>query len=234
MSNVDFFEFEDKNIDFPYYNEKNAYVKNSLIIILSSLFLFVFLILGPIKFFEGQEQIILFLITIIPLLLLTKCNLGLFFRKISLNDIRLIIVSYIGYKIYYLIVYELFQVTNYVTTSAESQFLNMNLFTLIINTLQIFSEEIFRIFLFLILMYFLYKYTNNRKKSIIISTVLVLIVFGLMHVNTYGYNIIQILLLQGFGSIFEFLGYLKTKNLAIPIIIHLLINISSWIPYLMI
>ena len=55
-----------------------------------------------------------------------------------------------------------------------------------------------------------------------------------MHVNTYGYNIIQILLLQGFGSIFEFLGYLKTKNLAIPIIIHLLINISSWIPYLMI
>lgn len=232
MSNVDFFEFEDKNIDFPYYNEKNAYGKNSLIIILSSLFLFVFLILGPIKFFEGQEQIILFLITIIPLLLLTKCNLGLFFRKISLNDIRLIIVSYIGYKIYYLIVYELFQVTNYVTTSAESQFLNMNLLTLIINTLQIFSEEIFRIFLFLILMYFLYKYTNNRKKSIIISTVLVLIVFGLMHVNTYGYNIIQILLLQGFGSIFEFLGYLKTKNLAIPIIIHLLINISSWIPYL--
>ncbi len=234
MSNVDFFEFEDKNIDFPYYNKKNAYGKNSLIIILSSLFLFVFLILGPIKFFEGQEQIILFLITIIPLLLLTKCNLGLFFRKISLNDIRLIIVSYIGYKIYYLIVYELFQVTNYVTTSAESQFLNMNLLTLIINTLQIFSEEIFRIFLFLILMYFLYKYTNNRKKSIIISTVLVLIVFGLMHVNTYGYNIIQILLLQGFGSIFEFLGYLKTKNLAIPIIIHLLINISSWIPYLMI
>lgn len=128
----------------------------------------------------------------------------------------------------------MFQVINYVTTSAESQFLNMNLFTLIINTLQIFSEEIFRIFLFLILMYFLYKYTNNRKKSIIISTVLVLIVFGLMHVNTYGYNIIQILLLQGFGSIFEFLGYLKTKNLAIPIIIHLLINISSWIPYLMI
>ena len=128
----------------------------------------------------------------------------------------------------------MFQVTNYVTTSAESQFLNMNLLTLIINTLQIFSEEIFRIFLFLILMYFLYKYTNNRKKSIIISTVLVLIVFGLMHVNTYGYNIIQILLLQGFGSIFELLGYLKTKNLAIPIIIHLLINISSWIPYLMI
>lgn len=233
MSNVDFFDFEDKNIDFPFYNEKSIFDKNAIIIILSSLFLFTFLILGPIKFFEGQEQIILFLITIIPLLLLTKCNLGLFFRKISLNDLRLVIVSYIGYKIYYLIVYGLFQLTNYATTSSDIYFQNMDIFSLIINILQIFSEEIFRIFLLLILMYYLYKYTKDRKKSIIISTVIMLIIFGLLHVNTYGYNIIQILLLQGFGSIFETFGYLKTKNLAIPILIHILINVSSWIPFLL-
>lgn len=232
MSNADFFEFEDKSIDFPFYNEKNIYDKNSIIIILSSLFLFIFLILGPVKFFEGQEQIILFLITIIPLLLLTKCNLSSFFRKISFNDVRLIIVSYIGYKVYYLIIYALFQITNYTTTSAESQFINMDILTLLVNFLQIFSEEIFRIFLFIFLMYYLYRYTNNRKKSIIISTIIMLIIFGLLHVNTYGYNIIQILLLQGLGSIFEFAGYLKTKNLAILIIIHVLINISSWVPYL--
>lgn len=232
MSNADFFEFEDKSIDFPFYNEKNIYDKNSIIIILSSLFLFIFLILGPVKFFEGQEQIILFLITIIPLLLLTKCNLSSFFRKISFNDVRLIIVSYIGYKVYYLIIYALFQITNYTTTSAESQFINMDILILLVNFLQIFSEEIFRIFLFIFLMYYLYRYTNNRKKSIIISTIIMLIIFGLLHVNTYGYNIIQILLLQGLGSIFEFAGYLKTKNLAIPIIIHVLINISSWVPYL--
>jgi hypothetical protein len=190
------------------------------------------MILGPVKFYEGQEQIILFLITLIPLLLLTKCNLSSFFRKLSLNDIRLIIVSYIGYKIYYLIVYGFFQITNYTTTSAESYFLNLNLLTVIVNLLQIFSEEIFRIFIFLILMYYLYKYTNNRKISIITSTVIMLIVFGLLHVNTYGYNIIQIMLFQGLGSIFEFAGYLKTKNLAIPILIHILINISSWFQFL--
>jgi len=190
------------------------------------------MILGPVKFYEGQEQIILFLITLIPLLLLTKCNLSSFFRKLSLNDIRLIIVSYIGYKVYYLIIYGLFQITNYTTTSAESYFQNINLLTVIVNLLQIFSEEIFRIFIFLILMYYLYKYTNNRKMSIIISTVIMLIVFGLLHVNTYGYNIIQIMLFQGLGSIFEFAGYLKTKNLAIPILIHILINISSWFQFL--
>ena len=65
------------------------------------------------------------------------------------------------------------------------------------------------------------------------SEVFVLIIFGLLHVNTYSYNIIQILLLQGLGSIFEIFGYLKTKNLVIPIIIHLLINLASWIPYLL-
>ncbi|MBE6486086.1 MAG: CPBP family intramembrane metalloprotease [Methanosphaera stadtmanae] len=232
MSNVDFFDFEDKSTDFPFYKENNVNEKNSKIIILSSLFLFIFMILGPVKFYEGQEQIILFLITLIPLLLLTKCNLSSFFRKLSLNDIRLIIVSYIGYKVYYLIIYGLFQITNYTTTSAESYFQNINLLTVIVNLLQIFSEEIFRIFIFLILMYYLYKYTNNRKMSIIISTVIMLIVFGLLHVNTYGYNIIQIMLFQGLGSIFEFAGYLKTKNLAIPILIHILINISSWFQFL--
>lgn len=232
MSNVDFFDFEDKSTDFPFYKENNVNEKKSKIIMLSSLFLFIFMILGPVKFYEGQEQIILFLITLIPLLLLTKCNLSSFFRKLSLNDIRLIIVSYIGYKIYYLIVYGFFQITNYTTTSAESYFLNLNLLTVIVNLLQIFSEEIFRIFIFLILMYYLYKYTNNRKISIITSTVIMLIVFGLLHVNTYGYNIIQIMLFQGLGSIFEFAGYLKTKNLAIPILIHILINISSWFQFL--
>ena len=233
MSDVDFFDFEDKNVDFPFYNENREFDKNSIIIILSSIFLFVFLILGPIKFFEGQEQIILFLITIIPLLLLTKCNLSPFFRKISLNDLRLIIVSYIGYQVYYLIINGLFKLTNYTTSSAIKYFENMDVLTLIFNFLQIFSEEIFRIFVLLLIMYFIYKYTNDRKKSIILSTVFVLIIFGLLHVNTYSYNIIQILLLQGLGSIFEIFGYLKTKNLVIPIIIHLLINLASWIPYLL-
>lgn len=233
MSDVDFFDFEDKDIDFPFYNEKSVFDKNSIIMILSSIFLFIFLILGPVKFFEGQEQIILFLITLIPLLLLTKCNLGMFFRKISLNDLRLVIVSYIGYEVYYLIINALFAITNYTTTPPSTYFQNMDIFAMIMSFLQIFSEEIFRIFVLLLIMYYVYKYTKNRKKSITISTIIVLIIFGLLHVNTYGYNIIQILLLQGLGSIFETFGYLKTKNLAIPILIHVLINVASWVVLLL-
>lgn len=232
MSNNDFFEFEDKNTDFPFYNQKNLYDKTSLIILLSSLFLFTFLILGPIKFYQGQEQIILFLITLISFLMITKCNFGYFFKKLSVNDLRLIILLYIGYQVYYLIIYFLLGVFSYTTSSPIEYFIDMNLITLLLNLLQIIAEEFFRIFLFLVLLYYTYRYTENRKKSIIISSILVMIVFGLLHVNTYNYKIIQILLFQGLGSIFELLGYLKTKNMAIPILVHMLLNIAGWMQFL--
>ncbi|MBE6047744.1 MAG: CPBP family intramembrane metalloprotease, partial [Clostridium sp.] len=86
--------------------------------------------------------------------------------------------------------------------------------------------------LFILILHFVYKKTSNRKKSIILSSIIVMLVFGLLHINTFG-NIIQILFIQGLGSIFQLYGYLKTKNILIPIFVHLLINCSSWIPLLL-
>lgn len=232
MGSNDFFEFEDKNEDFPFYNQKDLFDRNSLITLLIPLFLVTFMILGPIKFYPGQQQIILFLVTLIPFLMLTKCNPGYFFKKLSLCDLRLIIVLYITYQIYYLIIYFILGAINYTTFSANAYFANMDILTLLLNFLQIIAEEFFRVFLFLVLMYFIYKYTGNRKISIVISTLLMFLVFGLMHVNTYNYKILQILLFQGLGSIFEFAGYLKTKNLAVPILVHMIINLSGWFQFL--
>lgn len=232
MDNSDFFEFEDKNVDFPFYNQKNLFDKNSLLIIIATIFIFTFLLFGPIKFHDGQQQIILFLITLIPLLMLTKSNLGYFFKKLSFNDLRIIILSYIGYMVYYLIVYFLLQAIAYPVTSSTIFFEDMTFLTMLVYLLQVIAEEIFRIFIFLLLMYFIYDYTKNRKKSIVISLIIMFVVFALLHVNTYNYNILQILLFQGLGSIFEYAGYLKTKNLAIPILVHMLINIAGWMQFL--
>lgn len=232
MDNSDFFEFEDKNVDFPFYNQKNLFDKNSLLIIIATIFIFTFLLFGPIKFHDGQQQIILFLITLIPLLMLTKANLGYFFKKLSFNDLRIIILSYIGYMVYYLIVYFLLQAIAYPVTSSTIFFEDMNFLTMLVYLLQVIAEEIFRIFIFLLLMYFIYDYTKNRKKSIVISLIIMFVIFALLHVNTYNYNILQILLFQGLGSIFEYAGYLKTKNLAIPILVHMLINIAGWMQFL--
>lgn len=158
--------------------------------------------------------------------MLTKCDLSPYFRKLSLNDVRLIIVMYILGKVLYLITYFFLGLINFQTTS--STVTDLSAFTLFLNMFQIIGEEFFRISLFLLIMYMVYKYTNNRKTSIIISTVITLLIFGVLHINTYN-NLIQILLFQGLGSIVELFGYIKTKNILVAIIIHILINLSNWV-----
>lgn len=226
MNRNDFFGFEDGDRDFPFYNDESFFSIKNKIILLFSLILFIFLSFGNIKFFNGQEQIIFFFVTFIPLLLLTQGNLSTFFRKPSLNDFRLIIICYLCYEIYYLAVYAFFSLINFKTTQATN--MDLNFLILMTNILQIISEEIFRAFVFILLLYLLYKITNNRKISIIISSLVMLVLFGLLHYNTYP-NIVQILFFQGFGSIFELFGYLKTKNLVVAILIHLIINFSGWL-----
>ena len=222
-----YFFFENR-YDFPYYSEKNKDSTRNLIILLITPLLFAFLIMGPIQFFKGQEQVILFLTTFFMLLFLTRGNLGVFFKKISFDDLRLVIVSYILYAVYYLLIVSFLQLINFKTVNASTSFFtDLNLLYYLTFILQVFAEEIFKIFLFLLLLGIIYSRIGNRKKSIIIAVFLTLIIFGLLHYNSYP-SIVQIILIQGFGGIFELYPYIKTKNMLIPIMVHLLINFSSW------
>ena len=124
MHRNDFFEFEDNNMDFPFYKDGTFFSGKNLIITLLSIILFIFLSFGNIKFFNGQEQIIFFFVTFIPLLLLTQGKLSIFFRKLSLNDMRLIIICYLCYEIYYLAVYGFFSLINFKTTQITTMDLN--------------------------------------------------------------------------------------------------------------
>lgn len=66
----------------------------------------------------------------------------------------------------------------------------------------------------------IYKFSNNRKLSVIISVAIIMLMFASLH----AYNstmLIFALFIQGFGSIFEFYGYIKTKNIFIPYLSHL-------------
>ena len=92
---------------------------------------------------------------------------------------------------------------------------------LVTSIFSIMGEEFFK---FIPLMFFLrviYKYSNNRKLSVIISVALIMVMFASVH----AYNPIMFLFalcIQGFGSIFEFYGYIKTKNILVPYLSHLL------------
>ncbi|RAP51273.1 MAG: hypothetical protein BZ138_05560 [Methanosphaera sp. rholeuAM270] len=228
MNNNEFFSFEDENVDFPFYRNGMLDDRTNLIVIIAPIVLFVLMTFCPIKFVDAHQQIIFFLVTLIPLLLLTKGRLGTFFRKPSSNDLRLVLVSYILYGVYYLIIAGLLSLIHFQTTKGDTSG-TLTLLTFITNVLQIIGEELFRTFLFIVSLYILYKRSKNRKKSVTLSSAIVLLVFAMLHVYTYKFNIFQISLFQGLGSIFELFAYIKTKNLTLSVIIHMLVNVSYWI-----
>ena len=78
------------------------------------------------------------------------------------------------------------------------------------------GEELIKFIPLMFFMRIIYKYSQNRKLSISVSTIIVLIGFGLLHYMPPYSSLISVLALQGFGSIFEMYGYIKTKNIFVP------------------
>ena len=62
---------------------------------------------------------------------------------------------------------------------------------------------------------------GHRRLSIIASSILTLIFFGLTHLEP-GTTIVSVLVIQGAGSIFHLYAYLKTKNLFVSYLSHLM------------
>lgn len=89
------------------------------------------------------------------------------------------------------------------------------------------GEEFFKVFLLLIIMYLVYKFTNNRNLAIRLGIIFTLIAFGFIHMGAYG-RLLQVLLIQGLGSIFDLYAYMKTKNVLVSYIIHLLIDFTAY------
>lgn len=58
----------------------------------------------------------------------------------------------------------------------------------------------------------------------ICGLVISLLIFGLIHYNSYNGALAQIIFVIGFGSIFYTYAYLKTKNVIVAYISHILID----------
>lgn len=53
--------------------------------------------------------------------------------------------------------------------------------------------------------------------------IVTMIAFGTAHAGTYG-TLLQVLLIQGLGSIFDLYAYIKTKNVLVSYIAHVLFD----------
>jgi hypothetical protein len=167
---------------------------------------------------------------LIPLLYFSKWDYSLIFRKPTKNEIILAILLFAGYMIYSICVgsvLDIFGLAGAPISTPEE--LGVTVESTVGLIFSMMAEELLKFIPLMFFMRLIYKFTENIKLSVSISIAIVLVVFGLLHYMPPMNTLVSVLLLQGLGSFFEMYGYIKTKNLFVPYISHLLTDLISFI-----
>ena len=230
MNNDRYFRFEDRGTDFPYYKNGDLLATRTGLAFIASLLLFVFLILGPVRFMQDQEKLVLFLAMMIPTAIALNGRLGTLFKKPSLSDLKLVLLCVLGDFFLLFVIVCITSTINMafsfdpIATAHNYQLSNLSWLTLAASFLQVIAEELLRITCFLVVLWVAYRYTGDRESSVVTATIGCLVLFGLLHVNTYP-NIVYCLLVMGLATFFTLYPYLKTKNVLLCILVHAIYNI---------
>ena len=215
MTKEGWFKFEDKDYDFPFY-KKNPHIPKWGWIVLFFAWIIGFIL---IMFSNVPMAILCCIVFIVPVLYFLNWDYHAIFRMPSGRDVALAVALFVGYLIYAMlmgILLEHFGIVSSGLVDGESVTI-MVIFTLIFTLM---GEEFLKFIPFLFLLRVIYKYTHNRKLAVIVSVALIMVMFASMHAYNY-IMFLYALFIQGFGSIFEFYGYIKTKNILVSYITHL-------------
>ena len=225
MSDVDWFKFENKDVDFPIYRN-NPHIPGRGWIVL-----FISLLAGYI-FVQGlqiQDGIMACIILIIPVLYYLKWDYKAIFQKPALKDVALAIGLFIAYILYAYIMAVILSNFGIVGDSEGSAITFMSIPPLIFALM---GEEFVKFIPFMFFLRTSFKYTDNRRLSVIVSMIIVMVLFACIHAYDFK-MLIFALFIQGFGSIFEFIGYIKTKNILISYITHLCTDVFIYMIVIM-
>ena len=224
-----FLEF-DESRDFPFYSHNPRISKGGWLLLILSVpvALLVYALVG----FESEiiASVLFCLVMLIPLLYFSKWDYSLMFRKPTKNEIILAILMFAGYMIYALCLGSVLDMVGLGGVEASSaEEVGVTIQSTVGLLFSMMGEELLKFIPLMFLMRLVYKFTDNLKISVAVSTALVLLGFGLLHYAPPTNTIVSVLLLQGLGSLFEMYGYLKTKNLFVPYISHLLTDAVMFI-----
>ncbi|WP_407424035.1 hypothetical protein [Methanobrevibacter sp.] len=213
-------KFDDTR-DFPYYRHNPRIPKKWWIILLLLIPVSMMVYAAIAQTSELIGSSIFCLMLLIPLLYVSNWDYNLLFKKPTRNEIILAVLMFAGYIAYSFIVATLLENLGLIGTGFD-ELLTIDFESTAALLFSIMAEELIK---FIPLMFFLrlfYKYTDNRKLSIALSSAIIIIFFGLLHYAPPYSTLISVLALQGFGTIFELYGYIRTKNVLVPYISHLL------------
>ena len=89
--------------------------------------------------------------------------------------------------------------------------------------IQLLGEELLTILPFLALLYFLVAKAGwSRKRAVLLSWLVTAVAFGLVHLPTYDWNVLQCVLVIGGARMILTLAYIRTKNIWVSTGAHIL------------
>ena len=221
MSNIDGFKIENEDSDFPFYNNNPHIPKWGWIV------LFFAMVMGFILSISSNLIVLILscAVIIVPVLYFLKWDYTVIFKKLSARDVALAIALFVGYIVYALamdFVLGNFGIVGGDLVGSHPTWMDIPplFFSLMV-------EEFLKCIPFMFFLRVAFKFSNNRKLSVIVSMALVMLFFASLH--AYNWNMfVYAIFIQGFGSIFEFIGYIKTKNILVSYITHMLTDILGF------
>jgi len=230
-----YFRFEKKENDFPFYNDVPDAVAGwkwlvmLLFPFLGLLFLIMVYIPGLSSYMnELVSGIVLLLSGLLGLKLTVGKNWRLLFRKIHWRDIQLVIGYVLAAVLIASIIGGIVELVagpltdNPLTTKYGDKNALREYFMLRFQEIfQLFGEEFLAVLPFLAILHFMtVKLNVNRKTVIIIAWITSSIIFGLLHLSTYNWNIIQCIFVIGGSRLLLTLSYIQTKNIWVSYFVH--------------
>ena len=226
MSNIDWFRFENKDSDFPFYNNNPHIPKWGWIVLLFAM------IMGLILSISSNLIVLILAcaVIIVPVLYFLKWDYAAIFKKLSAKDVALALGLFAGYIVYAIAMD--FVLGNFGIVGGDLIGPNPTWMDVPPLFFSLMVEEFLKFIPFMFFLRVAFKFSNNRKLSVIVSMALVMLFFASLH--AYNLNmLVYAIFIQGLGSIFEFIGYIKTKNILVSYITHVATDVFGYAMVLM-
>ncbi len=220
MNNSDFFNFEENICDFPFYNKEYPLSKLGLISFIIAFIIPIIIMFSNIKM-GGHFDIMLLVLGITAIGIASHGDFTSICKRLKISDINLIFKMIILEIIFTLTISLIETIVFHV--NINSNIINSSILTYIEVVIGLFGEELFVLIGFFIFTFILYKFTSNRNVSVSVAVFLSLSIFGLLHYPVYG-NVLHSLVAIGYTSIFTIYTYLKTKNIFVSYLTHLIFD----------
>lgn len=215
------FKFEREGRDFPFYkhNPHIGIVKWILLFIAPWIAL---IFAPPIPYVEG---IIRLSIMLIIFGFIAEGKFGLIFKKFQKGDLKLIVIVVILGIFFALAMSMLVDFLGFVGHGNPVYEELDSLYFWFSFPFDIMIEEFLKLGPFLAILTLFYQKTKMRRLSIIVATIVTLAFFGLLHTDSVG-NVIVALTVIGIPSVLDVYAYIKTKNIVVTYLTHILFDIA--------